>query len=312
MTEQNLPLTSFAIGGFRSFGDKVQRFGNLSRINLFIGQNNCGKSNVLRFLHDVYPHLSNGENKALNLSHLDRHIPKMCSFITGTSISLFANKQGERLAFINEVSSKIPNPNTGDHQHQLQAVLCAFQKKAELDGTGDDVWFYFDQNKKLLPHVWDEAFKTIDDSTLRRLWSGLVNMSGGDRRNWYPDSLARLTPHFKAINVKMIPAIRQIGEHGSVSDEFSGEGIIERLARLQNPDVLNQKDKAKFQQINDFLRNVIDNNSAAIEIPHACDTIHVHISGKTLPLESLGTGIHEVIILAAAATILERNVICMN
>lgn len=312
MTEQNLPLTSFAIGGFRSFGDKVQRFGNLSRINLFIGQNNCGKSNVLRFLHDVYPHLSNGENKALNLSHLDRHIPKMCPFITGTSISLFANKQGERLAFINEVSSKIPNSNTGDHQHQLQAVLCAFQKKAELDGTGDDVWFYFDQNKKLLPHMWDEAFKTIDDSTLRRLWSGLVNMSGGDRRNWYPDSLARLTRHCKAINVKMIPAIRQIGEHGSVSDEFSGEGIIERLARLQNPDVLNQKDKAKFQQINDFLRNVIDNNSAAIEIPHARDTIHVHISGKTLPLESLGTGIHEVIILAAAATILERNVICME
>lgn len=312
MTQQDLPLTSFAIGGFRSFGDKVQRFGKLSRINLFIGQNNCGKSNVLRFLHDVHPHLANGGNKAVNLSPLDRHIPKMCAFVTGASIPLHPNKQGQRLAFINEVSGKIPNPNTGDHEYQLQAVLGAFQRKAASDGTGEEVWFYFDQNKKLFPDGWSEAFNTIDDNTLHRLWSGLKNMSGGDRRNWFPDSLALLTPDFKAINVKMIPAIRQIGTHGSVSEEFSGEGIIERLAKLQNPDVLNQKDKAKFQQINDFLRNVIDNNSAAIEIPHARDTIHVHIGGKTLPLESLGTGIHEVIILAAAATILEHNVICME
>lgn len=313
MTEEDLPLTSFAIGGFRSFGDEVQRFEHLSQINLFIGQNNCGKSNVLRFLHVVYPHLSSGENKAINLSQLDRHIPKMCAFVTGTSISLSTNKQGQQVAFINEISKKIPNSHSPDNRHHVQAALRVFQKKAELDGTGDEVWFYFDQNKKLLPNIWEVAFRALNDDTLYRLWRHLLNMlSGGDRRSWYSDSLVRLTPAFKAINVKMIPAIRQIGKHGSVSDEFSGEGIIERLAKLQNPDVLNQKDKEKFKQINDFLRNVIDNDSAAIEIPHARDTIHVHISGKTLPLESLGTGIHEVIILAAAATILEHNVICME
>ena len=57
---------------------------------------------------------------------------------------------------------------------------------------------------------------------------------------------------------------------------------------------------------------MIDNDTASIEIPHERDTILVHISGRTLPLESLGTGIHEVIILAAAATILENSVICME
>ncbi len=60
------------------------------------------------------------------------------------------------------------------------------------------------------------------------------------------------------------------------------------------------------------MRNVIDNDTATIEIPHFRDTILVHINGKSLPLESLGTGIHEVIILAAAATILENTVICME
>jgi hypothetical protein len=36
------------------------------------------------------------------------------------------------------------------------------------------------------------------------------------------------------------------------------------------------------------------------------------MDGKILPLQSLGTGIHEVIILAAAATIKENQVICME
>ena len=42
------------------------------------------------------------------------------------------------------------------------------------------------------------------------------------------------------------------------------------------------------------------------------DTILVHMDGKALPLSSLGTGIHEVIILASAATLLQRNVVCME
>src|SRR5690606_8887091 len=40
--------------------------------------------------------------------------------------------------------------------------------------------------------------------------------------------------------------------------------------------------------------------------------ILVHMDRKTLPLESLGTGIQEVIILAAASTVLQNTVICME
>ena len=38
----------------------------------------------------------------------------------------------------------------------------------------------------------------------------------------------------------------------------------------------------------------------------------VHMDGKTLPLESLGTGVHEVVILAAAATLLDETIICVE
>jgi hypothetical protein len=36
------------------------------------------------------------------------------------------------------------------------------------------------------------------------------------------------------------------------------------------------------------------------------------MDGKTLPLASLGTGIHEIIILAAAATVLQQQVLCLE
>lgn len=311
MTEQNLPLSSFAIGGYKSFGDKVQRFGKLSRINLFIGQNNSGKSNVLRFLHDIYPALANN-NSALKLETLDAHLPTRATFIASSySISLCKNHLGDFSEFSSEISPKLAQDQY--LQHRLGLILNVFQKKAELDGTGEKIWFDFGVNRALIDSNWENAFKVIDDRNLQTIWASLTGQGNGNRnQHWFPEVLRRLTPTFNSINVKMIPAIRQVGKQGSVSEEFSGEGMIERLAKLQHPNVHNQKDKAKFEKINTFLRNVIDNDSASIDIPHERDTILVHISGRTLPLESLGTGIHEVIILAAAATILEKSVICME
>jgi predicted ATP-dependent endonuclease of OLD family len=36
------------------------------------------------------------------------------------------------------------------------------------------------------------------------------------------------------------------------------------------------------------------------------------MDGKVLPIESLGSGLHEVLILASAATVLENHVVCIE
>src|SRR6266568_7243782 len=43
-------IEGFGIAGYRSFGKNVQRIGPLSKINIFAGQNNSGKSNILNYL----------------------------------------------------------------------------------------------------------------------------------------------------------------------------------------------------------------------------------------------------------------------
>lgn len=45
-------LRGFTIGGFRNFGAN-QWIDPLGRINIFIGSNNSGKSNILRYIKKV-------------------------------------------------------------------------------------------------------------------------------------------------------------------------------------------------------------------------------------------------------------------
>ncbi|MBK6648984.1 MAG: AAA family ATPase [Betaproteobacteria bacterium] len=109
-----------------------------------------------------------------------------------------------------------------------------------------------------------------------------------------------------------IPAIRRIDSKDNHSRAFDGTGIINSLAKLQNPGAHNQESRKGFLAITQFLREVTDRPDATIEIPYERDTILVHMDNKVLPIESLGSGIHEVIILAAASTVLSNHVICME
>ncbi|WP_415405668.1 ATP-dependent nuclease [Sulfurovum sp. CS9] len=304
MTKENVYIDSLALAGYRSFGKEIQRFEKFNKINLFIGQNNSGKSNILRFIHEKY--LST-LHQAIKLDALDKHMTSNTKFIFGFSISTDKDNDGNYvgLEYIN--FRKLPIQSSS-----FDSIYKVLKEKGILDKT-DDTWFIFDQELKLILDNWEEAFSTLGDRALSLVWNNLTGQrQGGRKQHWYPETLRNITPQFKKINSVLIPAIRQIGSKGSVSEDFSGKGIIERLVKLQNPDVHNQNDRKKFDKINSFLRNVTGNETAEIEIPHERDTILVHMDDKTLPLESLGTGIHEVIILASAATILENFVICME
>lgn len=310
MSKENpIIIKSLAIGGYRSFGS-VQRFDQFAKINLFIGQNNCGKSNILRFIYSIYPQLTSAPSK-MALDALDYHLPHKPNFIAGTCVPLTQDENLNYAVFNSMFSPKFSNTPIGNSY--LGDLLTVFQKKAELDGTGKYVWFDYKLRLELEMKNWENAFSVLDDTKMQSMWNKLTNMRGGGRgSSWFPDTLKSICVHFDPASVVMIPAIRQVGARGTVSDDYSGTGIIEKLAKLQNPDVHNRSDKDKFDRINNFLKHVTDNKTAEIEIPHERDTILVHMNSKTLPLDSLGTGIHEVIILASASTMLENHVICME
>jgi predicted ATPase len=50
-------IKGFSISQYKSFAINPTHIGPLSKINLFIGQNNSGKSNIISFLMERYSHL---------------------------------------------------------------------------------------------------------------------------------------------------------------------------------------------------------------------------------------------------------------
>lgn len=110
----------------------------------------------------------------------------------------------------------------------------------------------------------------------------------------------------------LIPAIREVGPTGSKLADYSGKGLIDRLAEIQSPDHDKRSDRILFDKINKFLATVTGVDSAQIEIPHNRQHILVHMDGRVLPLSSLGTGVHEVIMLASFCTLIQGGIVCVE
>ncbi|KQM40022.1 hypothetical protein ASE56_06475 [Microbacterium sp. Leaf203] len=112
--------------------------------------------------------------------------------------------------------------------------------------------------------------------------------------------------------VLMVDGVRSISGVGEGSFDLNGTNIIRRLQRLQSPSTQDLSDREIFRALQNFVRAVLDDESVSIDIPHDVATIHVTQGGQTLPIENMGTGVHEVVILAAAATVTTDAVMCIE
>lgn len=305
-------LKGFGFSGYRSFGDDLTKVGPLKKVNFIIGKNNIGKSNVVRYLSECFPFVSRdvsgrlGHGEASAFQDIDKNLLSKTN-VRRIAYPLFPEDRAEH---IDEIISRA--------ERDCRVLLEKLINSNILNDDNDEWWYTFESrtprgkyedivNKNNLKdalsvHEWQD------------LWSSLRGMTGGSlQQHWIPETIRFVAPvPDKIPNVEFIPAIRKVGESGSKTTGYSGEGIIERLARIQNPSHTEQSEKTKFKAINTFVREVLANSSANIEIPYERDMILVHMDGKVLPLDSLGTGVHEVIILAAASTILEECLICVE
>ncbi|OYY74647.1 MAG: hypothetical protein B7Y40_03450 [Gammaproteobacteria bacterium 28-57-27] len=303
-------IPNLAIAGYRSFGKKPQYFEQFAKVNILIGQNNAGKSNVLRFLHEIYSQSS--KRDGLKFDSLARHLPDQPPIILG--IGEAVDRTDPNRPVLLDSHRLIVEEKNGHKKKTAAAVFGKlFSEKSRLDQTTLCWTLLTLPDLKDQQESWSKAANALQNHEMQQVWTMLTGMSGGDRKSsWEPQVLRNMPATPVSIKTQLIPAIRQIGIKGGTSDAFDGTGIIDRVAKLQNPDVHSQTSRQSFNAIRDFLRDVIDRPEATIEIPYERDTILVHMDGKVLPIESLGSGIHEVIILASAATVLQDHVVCIE
>ena len=307
-------IDGIGIAEYRSFGSEMQRIGPFRQINLFVGQNNAGKSNILRFLVEHYGTLVGlarpGGRGATNFGEDDRHLGSTSGRI---HFALGIHPEQAKMTTLLQSYREKLNPK---HSNWISMILTS----ETLSAGTELAWFDFQSAWGGVPELSSDMMVSLRSENvlshqgLQDIWMALTTQSrGAIEQHWIPETIRILNPaNLDAPQVTLIPAIRQVDASEVQEHDFSGAGLVERLAKLQNPDTDREDSKQRFDEINRFLRIVVGSDDATVEIPYSRDRILVKMDDKTLPLASLGTGIHEVIILAAAATVLQRQVLCLE
>lgn len=265
------------------------------KVNLIAGQNNSGKSNVLRAVVNA---LGNGAP----FSRWDEHASD--SSATASELILHsydafdvANLASDHHSDLDKLAEDI-RQTLGLPQHPERTI---WLPAARVGTVFEDPLI-----AELSHEIGDTAYS---ESLSRRL----TNQSGGNRGQEIINIIGALLNFRKTLPpAHLIEGSRVITPDTGGGNELMGSGIIRRLFELQNPTSERLADREKFLTIQTFVAEVMEEDALTISIPHTVDTIHVTRNNVTLPIENLGTGLHELVIIAAAATLQDDSVICLE
>ncbi len=303
-------LEALAVQYYRGIGHEVQKIGPFSEMNFFVGANNAGKSIILNFIHERLPF--GGESKR---QVLDSGSPEVYrgqhegSFWAAVGVSADSYREN--------IESKLGTVSNWDHQldsaikkiaeELVESGLVWIREAIRRRYGSEPQWAFQPEmsamGQLLEPHLWS------------RIWEKLTQKGLGDlAQHWVPETLDWLLGCVRTSYppCKLIPAKRELGPSGENFEDQSGKGLIDELAGMQSPDFDERERKDLFDRINAFVQTVTGKLEARIEVPHDRKHLLVHMDGKVLPLAHLGTGIHEVILIAAFCTIHREQIICIE
>jgi predicted ATPase len=294
-------LEGLALQYYRGIGPERQVIAPLSAMNLFIGANNAGKSIILNFIAN---HLDFGQESPFWKIDRTSH-----EYYTGASSDRPKVQFGFSCDSITRnIRAELDPGRAFDSVPNLVKMISEEGFVwIERPGTA--------QAKLLLPANESELADTTPHRDWNRLWSALTGQRGGGIEHWTSGPLGKVLQISKLKKFppsNLIPAKRQIGKAGEGLEDMSGKGLIDRLAHIQSPDHHEREQRDYFDRINAFVQDVVGKPDARIEVPHDRKHLLVHIDNRVLPLEALGTGIHEVILIASFCTLNEKQIICIE
>lgn len=263
-------LHEIGIGNFRSIGSNPVWINLEKRVNVYIGPNNSGKSNILK----AFEWLSQNKSLNKNLTQVEIHqrdaknllrialkaefeVSDFAPELAGKEFILDFKVQGNQREWLGG-----PFEDGRSDDHNTLQLINQFMRKYE------NRHFVKMPNKEELQKEKHKIYQNICTQLLNKV----------------PDSF-------------YIPQFRQIIP-GNYS--INGQGIVEMLASWQHPAIIDDANIERFKKIQQLLRRLLNLNTIELEVDHTKEHIIVKNNRLRLPLESYGTGVHELIILAVA------------
>jgi AAA15 family ATPase/GTPase len=309
----NIYLKALQLAGFKGLGADRQTIGPFQRFNFFIGANNSGKSTILDFISrhaHAFNKINNEGSAELVLSKSDSDLNIDCN-----PNNFCANIGITKEQFTHAIQGR----NIILEDQNAMSLIDAITQKA----MGDEnlIWLKGALKTNNSFNLLDSEPSIAEINNIKDMESainitcahlgGNALMRSGQKFQYILSTLVSRAK-IKLPTISIIPAIRQVSSTNDKLKDLSGIGLIEMLAHLQNPTERGKDRHKKFNKINNFLKTVLEKNDARIEIPHDRKEIYVHMDDRAFPLAALGTGVHEVVILASFCTLLENQILCIE
>jgi len=282
-----MKLAGFELRNFRSIGSESVVLVPWHRLNILVGQNNCGKSNVLRAIQKISTSLrtnvrqANSREGNTRLTHLDSHKRRS------------DNRFLFRLCF--EFEHDEPEDNKA-------------QKLTGLSSVDFDLSWSHEQ---AAPQVTDFSLAHIED--FRRANDVLQYYTN---RHWtQPVGKDEIRKEFLSYArnilgdrfVQLVPPVKIIPEFRKVTTE-----LVALLGGYQHPVIGSDQDQHKFLQIEEFVQRLLHLPRARLEVAHDNSDIILVNDGLRLPLSCYGTGVAELVILLLEVLSIEDGLCCIE
>lgn len=217
-------LNGILIGDYRSIGEE-QRIGPLGKINLFIGPNNSGKSNILRFVNDnlaaIIKQIHGDKIPIKTVSHSARKKPT----IGGIAVECTSELARTHLKYHDNNTLKL-----------IDCIVDHVAKNNVLWLTSE--WPSGDLINEAATWKIDNVYSM--EYEWQQLWSRTTSQSGGGlKQNWIPsifDRFRRLAPAAPEIHEIPVTRAARFTKPSSndaavqMSPQFSGTSAINNLA----------------------------------------------------------------------------------
>jgi len=294
-------MRGFGIANYRSFSSEGAWFPDLSKINIFIGKNNAGKSNVLKFLRDLGEIVRGNRNskplETIEHKHWSEGDPPAIDLV----ISLA------------ELGLGWGNFGIAPHRHNLkppeQTSLCVRFDPVNRGWGEIDPFASLQDNKDAYVTIWQglgaKYFPPAKDQVKKLL----------NNQQWQHHVSRIIQNEFK--DVFYVQQFREIrdGDGKTEEQQVAGYKLAERLGVMKSPGEKRNVEQEQFYQIRDWIRELLDLPDLDIDIEHPGgekpNAVLLKTNGLRRYLESFGTGIHQLVILCFAISLKKKH-ICMH
>lgn len=317
---ESYDFLGFGISGYRSFtSDNPALVGPFGKAHLITGQNNSGKSALANVAYRVLPSLSKGG--AIDWSQCpfsNGDLPQATPWTPNTSITL-------SLCF----SRNSLLSNVGDEQYRgtfaKRVVEKALSSKSVTRGNENVCWLDYDvplafntpyQEPLILNEQFAKELSIECGTSFKNASLALASQGGSSPRDNLSRIVNKLAPWESIPKVIKVDAIRYATDDDEPENHLisGGKGLIKELRRLKMPNVNAQFDsQRKWARFERFVRDILNDPEA--EISTDADATAILVKSGTpgfLELSDLGTGIEELVIIAAVVACNDNKLIIIE